>query len=350
MAKYILEFERPIFELEEKISEMRSMSDQLDIGEEIEVLEHKVERLRSSIYEQLTRWQRVQLARHPDRPFTLDYTAHICEDFIELHGDRSFGDDPAIVGGLATIDGINLVLIGQQKGHDTTENVARNFGMPNPEGYRKALRLMKLAEKFSLPVLTLIDTPGASPGIEAEERGQAEAIARNLFEMARLRTPILNVVIGEGASGGALGIGMGDRFLMMENTWFSVIAPESCSSILWKSWDFKEQAAEALRLTSRDLVEVGIADGIIPEPVGGAHRNHLLAAELLKTSIVPIIRELLTVPTDELLARRARRYASIGVWGSRGEVTNGGASNGNGTTRRVEVGTSTSVDTTGKGK
>lgn len=350
MAKYILEFERPIFELEEKIAEMRSMSDQLDIGEEIEVLEHKVERLRSSIYEQLTRWQRVQLARHPDRPFTLDYTTHICEDFIELHGDRTFGDDPAIVGGLARIDGINLVLIGQQKGHDTKENVARNFGMPNPEGYRKALRLMKLAEKFSLPVLTLIDTPGASPGIEAEERGQAEAIARNLFEMARLRTPIVNVVIGEGASGGALGIGMGDRFLMMENTWFSVIAPESCSSILWKSWDFKEQAAEALRLTSRDLVDIGIADSIIPEPVGGAHRNHQLAADLLKTAVVPIIRELLKMPTDKLIASRAERYAKIGVWATRGEVEKESTTNGNGKARRVEVGTSTTVGKSGQGK
>jgi acetyl-CoA carboxylase carboxyl transferase subunit alpha len=314
MAKYILEFERPILELEEKIAEMRSMADQLDIGEEIEVLEQKVERLRSSIYEQLTRWQRVQLARHPDRPFTLDYVAMICEDFIELHGDRAFGDDKAIVGGLARIDGIEVVLIGQQKGHDTKENVRRNFGMPNPEGYRKALRLMRLAEKFSLPVITFIDTQGAYPGIEAEERGQAEAIARNLLVMARLRTPIINVVIGEGASGGALGIGMGDRFLMMENTWYSVIAPESCSSILWKSWDYKEQAAEALRLTARDLVDMGIADYIIPEPVGGAHRNPAVAAELLKATLVSALRELRAEPIPSLLEMRALRYESIGVW------------------------------------
>jgi acetyl-CoA carboxylase carboxyl transferase subunit alpha len=314
MAKYVLEFERPILELEEKIAEMRLMSEQLDIGPEIEVLEQKVERLRSSIYEQLTRWQRVQLARHPDRPFTLDYVALLCEDFIEMHGDRHFGDDKAIVGGLARIDGTELMLIGHQKGHDTKENLRRNFGMPNPEGYRKALRLMKLAEKFSLPIVTLIDTPGAYPGIEAEERGQAEAIARNLFEMARLRTPIVNVVIGEGASGGALGIGMGDRFLMMENTWFSVIAPESCSSILWRSWDYKEQAAEALRLTAPDLVDAGIADMIVPEPVGGAHRDPKGAADLLRGALMKTLEDIRHKPMDELLRERGERYAAIGVW------------------------------------
>lgn len=320
MAKYVLEFERPILELEEKIAEMRSMADQLDIGDEIEVLEQKVERLRTSVYEQLTRWQRVQLARHPDRPFTLDYIALICDDFIELHGDRNFGDDAAIVGGLARIDGREIVLIGHQKGHDTKENLKRNFGMPNPEGYRKALRLMKLAEKFALPVVTFIDTQGAYPGIEAEERGQAEAIARNLLEMARLKTPIVNVVIGEGASGGALGIGMGDRFLMMENTWYSVIAPESCSSILWKSWDYKEQAAEALRLTARDLVELGIADSVIPEPVGGAHRNPRVAADLLKASLVAALNDLTAIPEARLLELRAERYAAIGVWTTTAEA------------------------------
>lgn len=320
MAKYVLEFERPILELEEKIAEMRSMADQLDIGDEIEVLEQKVERLRTSVYEQLTRWQRVQLARHPDRPFTLDYIALICDDFIELHGDRNFGDDAAIVGGLARIDGREIVLIGHQKGHDTKENLKRNFGMPNPEGYRKALRLMKLAEKFALPVVTFIDTQGAYPGIEAEERGQAEAIARNLLEMARLKTPIVNVVIGEGASGGALGIGMGDRFLMMENTWYSVIAPESCSSILWKSWDYKEQAAEALRLTARDLVELGIADSVIPEPIGGAHRNPRVAADLLKASLVAALSDLTAIPGDRLLELRAERYAAIGVWTTTAEA------------------------------
>ncbi|MCC7437073.1 MAG: acetyl-CoA carboxylase carboxyltransferase subunit alpha [Armatimonadetes bacterium] len=314
MAKYVLEFEKPILEIEEKISEMRSMSDQLDIGPEIEVLEQKVERLRKSVYEQLTRWQRVQLARHPDRPYTLDYIAMICDDFFEMHGDRSFGDDKAIVGGLAQINGRKLVLIGQQKGRDTNERKVRNFGMPNPEGYRKALRLMKLAERFSLPVVTLIDTPGAYPGIEAEERGQAESIARNLFEMARLKTPIVNVVIGEGASGGALGIGMGDTLLMLENTWFSVISPESCSSILWKSWDYKEQAAEALRLTAGDLVEMGIADGIIPEPIGGAHRLPKEAADFLKTALIQALDQLTQQPIPQLLRQRRDRYAAIGVF------------------------------------
>lgn len=314
MAKYILEFEKPILEIEEKIAEMRSMSDQLDIGPEIEVLEQKVERLRKSVYEQLTRWQRVQLARHPDRPYTLDYIAMICDDFFEMHGDRSFGDDKAIVGGLAQISGRKLVLIGQQKGRDTNERKIRNFGMPNPEGYRKALRLMKLAERFSLPVVTFIDTPGAYPGIEAEERGQAESIARNLFEMARLKTPIVNVVIGEGASGGALGIGMGDTLLMMENTWFSVISPESCSSILWKSWDYKEQAAEALRLTASDLVEMGIADGIIPEPIGGAHRSPKNAADLLKTALLQSLDQLTEQPIAQLLRQRRQRYAAMGVF------------------------------------
>ena len=316
MAKYVLEFEKPIIELEEKIFEMRSMSDQLDIDDEIAVLEEKVERLRGNIYEQLTRWQRVQLARHPERPFTLDYIEMICDDFIELHGDRSFRDDPAIVGGPAQINGIELVLIGHQKGHDTKENLKRNFGMPNPEGYRKALRLMSLAEKFRLPVVTLIDTPGAYPGIEAEERGQAEAIARNLIEMAGLKTPIVNIVIGEGASGGALGIGMGDRFYMMENTWYSVIAPESCSSILWRSWEYKEQAAEALRLTAWDILELGISDGIIREPVGGAHRDHEAAADEVKNQIVTSLRELKKLSHDELLDQRSARYRKIGVWGT----------------------------------
>ncbi len=314
MAKYVLDFEKPVIELEEKIAEMRSMSDQLDISDEIAVLEEKVERLRTNIYEQLTRWQRVQLARHPERPLTLDYIDLICDDFIELHGDRSFRDDPAIVGGLARIGGMEMVLIGHQKGHDTKENLKRNFGMPNPEGYRKALRLMKLAEKFGLPVVTLIDTQGAYPGIEAEERGQGEAIARNLVEMARLQTPIINIVIGEGASGGALGIGMGDRLFMMENTWYSVIAPESCSSILWRSWDYKEQAAEALRLTARDNLELGIADGIIEEPVGGAHRDRQAAARSVKEQILKSLKELRKAPMKKLLENRSERYRKIGVW------------------------------------
>ena len=314
MATYILEFEKPILDLEEKITEMRSMSDQLDIDDEIGVLEEKVERLRKNIYEQLTRWQRVQIARHPERPFTLDYIDMICDDFVELHGDRAFADDPAIVGGLARIGNVNLMLIGHQKGHDTKENLKRRFGMPNPEGYRKALRLMKLAEKFGLPVVTFIDTPGAYPGLEAEERGQAEAIARNLFEMARLKTPIINIVIGEGASGGALGIGMGDRFFMMENTWYSVIAPESCSSILWRSWDYKEQAAEALRLTAPDILELGISDDIIGEPVGGAHRDRNEAAEHVKKHILGALKDLKKISVKDLLSKRAERYRKIGVW------------------------------------
>ena len=313
-TKYVLEFEKPIIELEEKIEEMRSMSDQLDIDDEIGVLEEKVERLRTSIFQQLTRWQRVQLARHPERPFTLDYIEKICDEFVELHGDRAFGDDPAIVAGLGRIDGIDIVIIGHQKGHDTKENLKRRFGMPNPEGYRKALRVMKLAEKFSLPVVTLIDTPGAYPGIEAEERGQAEAIARNLFEMAGLKSPIVNVVIGEGASGGALGIGMGDRFYMMENTWYSVIAPESCSVILWRSADYKEQAAEALQLTASDLLALGISDGIIPEPIGGAHRDIAAAAANVKRQILSALAELNATPLPQLLAQRAERYRRIGEW------------------------------------
>lgn len=313
-SSYQLEFEKPIIELEEKITEMRSMSDQLDIADEIAVLEEKVERLRTNIYEQLTRWQRVQLARHPERPFTLDYARLVFDDFMELHGDRAFGDDPAIVGGLAQLGRRRMVLIGHQKGHDTKENLKRRFGMPNPEGYRKALRLMKLAEKFHLPVITLIDTPGAYPGIEAEERGQAEAIARNLLEMARLKTPIVNIVIGEGASGGALGIGMGDRLYMMQNTWFSVIAPESCSVILWRSADYKEQAAEALRLTAPDLLELGISDGIIAEPIGGAHRDNAAAAAEVRSTIIASLNELDDIPTDRLLAQRSERYRKIGVW------------------------------------
>ncbi len=249
MAKNILDFERPIVELEAKLEEMREFSGDLDIEKEIQKIEDKVRKLKETLYKDLTRWQRVQLARHPDRPFTLDYIYEMTSNFIELHGDRGYKDDKAIVGGLAQLDEYKIVVVGHQKGRDTKSNLYRNFGMPNPEGYRKALRLMKLAEKFNRPVITLIDTPGAYPGVEAEERGQAEAIARNLFEMSKLKVPIIVVIIGEGASGGALGIGLGDRILMLENCWYSVISPESCSSILWRSWDYKEQAAEALKLT-----------------------------------------------------------------------------------------------------
>jgi acetyl-CoA carboxylase carboxyl transferase subunit alpha len=260
----------------------------------------------------LTRWQRVQLARHPERPYTLDYIDLMTTDFIELHGDRYFGDDHAIAGGFAKLDGRTVMMIGHQKGRDTKSNIFRNFGMPNPEGYRKALRLMKLAEKFRKPVVTLLDTPGAYPGIEAEERGQAEAIARNLFEMAQLRVPIVVAIVGEGASGGALGIGVGDRILMLENGWYSVIAPESCSSILWKTWDYKEQAAEALKLTAKDLLQQKIIDRIVPEPVGGAHKNPKEAAEILKKILIEEIEPLTKIKPDRLVESRIEKFGAMG--------------------------------------
>lgn len=309
-----LDFEKPIVELEKKIAEMRSLADTLDIQPQIEELEQQVERLRSEIYRNLTRWQRVQIARHPDRPYTLDYITHCLSDFVELHGDRNFRDDPAIVGGLASIGDLRVVVVGHQKGRDTKSNLYRNFGMPNPEGYRKAHRLFSLAERFGLPVVCFLDTPGAYPGLEAEERGQAEAIARNLFQMAALKVPIVIVIIGEGASGGALGIGVGDRILMLENAWYSVIAPESCSSILWRSWEYKEQAAEALKLTAPDLVDVGIVDRIIPEPVGGAHRD----PEAMFTTMQAVLREELSVlgsmSTPDLVTKRRKKFYAMGVW------------------------------------
>ncbi len=312
MAKQNLEFEKPIIELEQKIAEMRSISDQLDIEDEIKKLESRVSDLRTSIYSNLTRWQRVQLARHPERPYTLDYISLMTTDFIELHGDRHYGDDHAVVGGFGKLDGSTVMIIGQQKGRDTKSNIFRNFGMPNPEGYRKALRLMKLAEKFGKPVITLLDTPGAYPGIEAEERGQAEAIARNLFEMAQLRVPIVAAIIGEGASGGALGLGVGNRILMMENSWYSVIAPESCSSILWRSWDYKEQAAEALKLTAKDLLQQGIIDRIVSEPVGGAHRDPETAAKTLKKCLIEELETLKKMKPDKLVENRIVKFGNMG--------------------------------------
>lgn len=309
-----LDFEKPILDLEQKIDEMRKMSDKLDISNEINKLETKVNQLRKDIFEQLTPWQIVQLARHPERPYTLDYIYLMTENFTELHGDRHYGDDKAIVGGFATLGGKSVMILGQQKGRDTKSNIYRNFGMPNPEGYRKALRLMKLAEKFNKPVITLIDTPGAFPGIEAEERGQAEAIARNLFEMSKLQVPIIAVIIGEGASGGALGIGLGDRILMLQYCWYSVISPESCSSILWRSWDFKEQAADALKLTSRDMLKHKIIDRIIDEPVGGAHRNHQEAAEILKKALIEEIETVGKIKKDKLLDSRIRKFGEMGYW------------------------------------
>lgn len=312
MAKTILDFEKPIVELEAKLEEMRKFSNDLDIGSEIHKIEDKVKQLKETLYKDLTRWQRVQLARHPDRPYTLDYIYEMTSNFIELHGDRNYKDDKAIVGGFAQLDEFKVLIIGHQKGRDTKSNLYRNFGMPNPEGYRKALRLMKLAEKFDKPVISLIDTPGAYPGLEAEERGQAEAIAKNLFEMSRLKVPIIVVIIGEGASGGALGIGLGDRILMLENCWYSVISPESCSSILWRSWDYKEQAAEALKLTASDLFEQKLIDRIIPEPTGGAHKNHKEAAEILKNILNEELTQLVKIKPDKLIESRREKFGSMG--------------------------------------
>lgn len=314
MTKVVLDFEKPIIELEQKIEEMRRYADNPDIAHEISRIEKRVNQLRHSIFAGLTRWQRVQLARHADRPYTLDYINLMTKDFIEMHGDRTFRDDKAIVGGFARLDGQTVMFIGHQKGRDTKSNLFRNFGMPNPEGYRKALRLMKLAERFRKPVITLLDTPGAYPGLEAEERGQAEAIARNLLEMSRLRVPIIVVIIGEGASGGALGIGIGDRILMLENTWYSVISPESCSSILWRSWDFKEQAAEALQLTAADLKKEGVIDVIVPEPPGGAHRNHAKMAEILKETLLEELKHLARMKPEKLIERRIEKFAKMGAW------------------------------------
>lgn len=314
MAKIILDFEKPIIELESKLEEMKALSDQFDLEKDIIRLEEKVNELKKEIYMNLTRWQRVQLARHPERPYTLDLIYLICESFIELHGDRLYRDDKALVGGLAKIGSYKVVIMGQQKGRDTKSNLYRNFGMMHPEGYRKALRLMKLAEKFNLPVITMLDTPGAYPGIEAEERGQAEAIAKNLFEMARLKVPIIVVIIGEGASGGALGIGVGDRILMFENSWYSVISPESCSSILWRSWDYKEQAAEALKLTATDLLKQGIIDRIIPEPLGGAHKDHKKMGETLKSVLLEELDSLTKIKPDKFLPNRIEKFGNMGVF------------------------------------
>ena len=312
MGKTILDFEKPVFELEQKLEEMKKSSDRLGIEKEISRIEAKVAQLKEELYKDLTRWQRVQLARHPDRPYTLDYINLMTTNFVELHGDRHYKDDKAIVGGFAQLDDYKIMIIGHQKGRDTKSNVYRNFGMANPEGYRKALRLMKLAEKFNKPVITMLDTPGAYPGLEAEERGQAEAIAKNLFEMSRLQVPIIVCIIGEGASGGALGIGVGDRILMFENCWYSVISPESCSSILWRSWDYKEQAAEALKLTATDLLEQKIIDRIIPEPLGGAHKNHKQAADNLKSALLEELADLVKIKKDKLVQNRIDKFGNMG--------------------------------------
>lgn len=311
-----LEFEQPIADLEQKIKELSELSiaDDEVLTPEIKRLKKRVEELRESIFTNLTRWQRVQLARHPDRPYTLDYIYKMTENFVELHGDRYHSDDKAIVGGLATIDGQSVMIMGHQKGRDTKSRQYRNFGMANPEGYRKAYRLMKLAEKFNIPIITLLDTPGAYPGLEAEERGQAEAIAKNLKMMAMLKVPLVSVVIGEGASGGAIGIGMGNEVFMMENTWYSVISPESCSSILWKTWDYKEQAAAVLKLTAEDLKELKIIDGIIKEPLGGAHRDPDKSAGAVKKQILESLKRLKKQKPEKLVENRIDKYAAMGEW------------------------------------
>jgi acetyl-CoA carboxylase carboxyl transferase subunit alpha len=312
--KFTLDFEKPVIELEKKIDEMRTLGQTLDLGDEILKLEQKAEELRLNIYNNLTRWQRVQIARHPERPITSDYLSNIFENFVELHGDRKFKDDAAIMGGFAELDGQSVMVVGHQKGRDTKSNLYRNFGMPNPEGYRKAKRLFKIAEKFNKPIITFLDTPGAFPGIEAEERGQAEAIADNLLYMSSLKVPVIVVIIGEGASGGAIGMGIGDRILMLENAWYSVIAPESCSSILWRSWDFKEQAAEALKLTAPDLKKFSIIDRIVQEPIGGAHTDHQRQFSILKSVLIEELSNLKKIEKNELLKIKREKFLNMGVW------------------------------------
>ena len=314
MNPNFLDFEQPIAELEAKIEELRYVGNDTDLNlsEEISTLKEKSKTLTESIFKDLTPWQISQLARHPMRPYTLDYIKHMFTDFEELHGDRAFADDAPIVGGLACLDGQAVMIIGQQKGRDTTEKVKRNFGMPRPEGYRKALRLMKMAERFKLPILTFIDTPGAYPGVGAEERGQSEAIARNLIEMAELTVPIICTVIGEGGSGGALAIGVGDRVNLLQYSTYSVISPEGCATILWKSADKASDAAEAMGITSQRLKELGLIDQVIAEPIGGAHRDHEAMAENLKESLLNTLNQLLELPTDQLLNDRYERLMKFG--------------------------------------
>ena len=313
-----LEFEKPIQNIIEQIEKLKEVAaeGQVDVAPTLKDLEKKLAATRKEIYSKLTPWERVQVSRHPDRPYTLKYIDKMTDgSFIELHGDRTVKDDKAMVGGFGLVEGRTVMFIGQQKGINTKMRQYRNFGMANPEGYRKALRLMKLAEKFNKPVVTFIDTPGAFPGLEAEERGQGEAIARNLFEMVQLKVPIVCVIIGEGASGGALGIGIGDKVLMMENTWYSVISPESCSSILWRSWDFKEQAAKALKLTAEDMLENKLIDGIIPEPVGGAHADIDGATAIVKAEVIKNLNKLVKIDAEKLVERRVKKFCDMGVVG-----------------------------------
>jgi acetyl-CoA carboxylase carboxyl transferase subunit alpha len=311
----LLEFEKPIVELESRIAEMKASAAErgLDLADSIKAIEDNLVKLKKDTYSRLTRWQRVQLSRHPDRPYTLDYIQTISSKFIELYGDRNVKDDKAMVGGIGEINGEPVMFIGHQKGRNTKQRQYRNFGMANPEGYRKALRLMKMAEKFNLPIVTLIDTPGAFPGMEAEERGQGEAIARNIRDMFMLKVPVICIVIGEGASGGALGIAIGDKVMMLEYTWYSVISPESCSSILWRSWDYKQQAAEALKLTAKDMEKFGLIDEIIKEPLGGAHIDPLSMAKKLKKVIHDTITELKAQTAEERIDKRIAKFSAMGV-------------------------------------
>ena len=315
-TRQFLDFEKPIKDLYEQIDQLRITAEKnkIDLSDSIKQLEEKIEEKKKEITDGLSSWQKVQLSRHPDRPYTLSYIERICTNFVELHGDRSFKDDKAIVGGFGQIDGQTVMILGQQKGNNTKTRQLRNFGMANPEGYRKALRLMKLAEKFNKPIITLVDTPGAYPGIEAEERGQGEAIAKNIIEMLRLKVPVVCIIIGEGASGGAMGIGVGDRVYMMANTWYTVISPESCSSILWRSWDHKEKAAEELKLTSDHMLKFGLVDGVIPEPLGGAHWNHDEAALLLKKQIVKTIGDLKDIDPEIRIDQRIDKFSRMGFW------------------------------------
>ncbi len=317
IKRQFLDFETPIRELLEQIESTKKLSERnpkVDYTQVMTQLQQSVIDRRRDITQKLTSWQKVQLSRHPDRPYTLKYIDKMCTEFVELHGDRRYGDDKAMVGGFAKLGDETVMMIGQQKGMNTKQRQERNFGMANPEGYRKALRLMKLAEKFNKPVITLIDTPGAFPGIEAEERGQGEAIARNIYEMIRLQIPVICVIIGEGASGGALGIGVGDRVLMLENSWYSVISPENCSTILWRSWAQKEIAADQLRLTSEKMLGFGLVDKIVPEPLGGAHWDYNEAANSLKEVLVPLVAELKTIPAEERINQRIEKFSRMGHW------------------------------------
>jgi len=313
--KITFDFEKPLADLQQQIDKIKQVEEKtkVDMSATLNELQDKFDTTKQEVYTNLSGWQKVQISRHPDRPYTLQYIEMICDDFIELHGDRNFGDDKAIIGGWGSINGQTAMLIGHQKGRNTKDRQYRNFGMANPEGYRKALRLMKMAEKFNKPIITFIDTPGAFPGLEAEERGQGEAIARNIMEMSVLKVPVICVIIGEGASGGAIGIGIGDKVYMLEHTWYSVISPESCSSILWRTWDYKERAAEVLKLTSAEMFKNKLIDGIIKEPLGGAHQDPVAMAVILKKQLLEDMSSLKSRNVDELVNERIEKFCSMGV-------------------------------------